>query len=256
MIDLHEYKERKGIDKTARAAPAAQTATRDELVIRYMPLVHYVVRGLSFSLPPMLDSDDLVSYGMMGLMNAIDRYDAVRGVKFETYAATRIRGHIIDQLRALDPLPRSARQRTRQVERARTEMESTLGRAPTADEVARHAGLDRVKYEQSLRDAACITLSLDAMMRPDEEDSPAALLQLVRDESIPSPDASLEAHDLRDTVSSALRTLTEREQRLLHLYYFEERTLHEISRVLEVSESRVCQLHTQALERLRTVIAA
>ncbi len=250
MIVLEEYKERKGAEK------ARPEATRDELVVKYMPLVHYVVHTLSFSLPPMLDSEDLVSYGMMGLMNAIDRYDVVRGVKFETYAVTRIRGYIIDQLRALDWIPRSARQRTRQIERARSEMEAALGRVPTADEVAQHAGLDRAKYEQALRDASCITLSLDAMMRPDDEDTPGALLHLVRDDSLPSPDASLEAHDLRDTVSSALQTLTEREQRLLRLYYFEERTLQEISRVLEVSESRVCQLHTQALKRLRTVIAA
>jgi len=253
MISLHEYKERKANDQDAQGA---RETTRDALVATYTPLVHYVVRNLSFSLPPMLDSEDLISYGMMGLMNAIDRFDTAHGVKFETYAVTRIRGYIIDQLRALDPLPRSARQRTRQIERARDEMERALGRIPTPDEVARHVGLDRGKYDQAMRDASCVTLSLDAMMRPDEDETPAALLQLVRDESILSPDASLEAHDLRDTVSSALRTLTEREQRLLRLYYFEERTLQEISRVLEVSESRVCQIHTQALKRLRTVIAA
>lgn len=251
MIDLHEYKERKANDQ---GSPPVRT--RDELVVTYMPLVHYVVRNLSFSLPPMLDNDDLVSYGMMGLLNAIDRFDTAHGVKFETYAVTRIRGYIIDQLRALDWMPRSARQRARQVERARDEVERALGRIPTPDEVAQHAGLDRAKYEQALHDAARVTLSLDALTRPDEDDTPASLLHLVRDESIASPDASLEAHDLRDTVSSALQTLTEREQRLLRLYYFEERTLHEISQVLEVSESRVCQIHTQALKRLRTVIAA
>lgn len=253
-IDLGEYKASKSGQTSAQTS--LQDMTRDELVVKYLPLVHYVVHSLSFSLPPMLDGDDLVSYGVMGLLNAIDRFDAVRGVKFETYAVTRIRGYIIDQLRALDWMPRSARQRSRQIERARDEMERALGRVPTADEVAGHAGLDRAKYDQAVRDAGCITLSLDAMTHPDEDDTPAALLQLVHDESSPDPDASLVADDLRETVSSALQTLTEREQHLLRLYYFEERTLQEISKVLSVSESRVCQIHTQALKRLRTVIAA
>ncbi len=240
----------------ASSLAAQQGMTRDELVVKYTPLVHHIVRGLQFSLPPMLDTDDLVSYGTMGLLNAIERFDTAHGVKFQTYAATRIRGYIIDQLRALDWIPRSTRQRTRQIERARDELVRTLGRLPTADEVARHMGLGRAKYDQAMRDASTVTLSLDALLYPAADDAPGNLLSSVQDESNPSPDASLEAHDLQVTVSSALDTLSEREQRLLRLYYFEERTLHEISRVLEVSESRVCQLHTQALKRLRTVIAA
>lgn len=251
MINLHDYKDRK-----QAISAAAEATTRDEMIVKYMPLVQYVVSSLSFSLPPMLDTDDLISYGTMGLINALDRFDAERGVKFETYAVTRIRGYIIDQLRALDWIPRSTRQRARLIERTREEMERTLGRAPRADEVAQELGLDRAKYDLALQDASCVTLSLDAMLHPDEENTPAALLGVVHDESSPSPSASLEAHDLKNTVSSALSTLTEREQYLLRLYYYEERTLQEISRVLEVSESRACQIHTRALKRLRTVMAA
>jgi RNA polymerase sigma factor for flagellar operon FliA len=229
---------------------------RDEMVVKYMPLVHYVVNNLTFSLPPMLDTEDLISYGTMGLINAIDRFDTAHGVKFETYAVTRIRGYIIDQLRSLDWIPRSTRQRTRHIEQTRDELEHSLGRLPTADEVAQHAGLDRDKYDQAMKTTACITISLDAILHPDDENGSSALLQLVHDKTAPSPFSALEEHDMVTTVSSAITTLPEREQRLLRLYYFEERTLQEISRVLEVSESRVCQLHSRALRRLRTVIAA
>jgi len=251
MIELQEYKDRK-----AAIAATPEPMTRDEQVVRYMPLVHYVVKSLSLSLPPMLDTDDLISYGAMGLIDAIDRFDASRCVKFETYAVTRIRGYIIDQLRSLDWIPRSARQRARLIERTQDALERETGRAPSADEVAQHIGIDRGKFDQALQDASCVTLSLDAMLRPDEENLNGGLLQTVEDHSSPSPTAYLEANDIKNTVSSALSTLPEREQYLLRLYYFEERTLQEISRVLAVSESRVCQLHTRALSRLRTVMAA
>lgn len=229
---------------------------RDALVTQYMPLVHYVVNTLTFTLPPMLDSDDLVSYGTMGLINAIDRYDVERGVKFETYAVTRIRGYIIDQLRALDWIPRSTRQRTRQLERIREEMEHELGRNPTADEVANKAGLDRRKYDQAVQNGSCITVSLDAKLYSDNDSEASVLLHLVRDDSSSNPTSTLEENEIKAAIKSALSVLSERERQLLHLYYFEDQTLQEISHILHVSESRVCQLHSQALKRLRTVIAA
>src|SRR2546423_291352 len=126
MINLHESK-----DRQAAIAATTDAATRDELVVKYMPLVHYVVRSLALSLPPMLDTEDVVSYGVMGLIDAIDRFDATRGVKFETYAVTRIRGYIIDQLRTLDWIPRSARQPARPIERAHDAMERESGGAPS-----------------------------------------------------------------------------------------------------------------------------
>ncbi len=251
MINLHAYKDRKA---AIEAAP--QPSTREELIVKYMPLVHYVVNSLSLSLPPMLDSDDIYSYGCMGLIDAIDRFDESRMVKFETYAVTRIRGYIIDQLRALDWIPRSARQRARQIERTHDEIERETGRVPLADEVAARIGIDREKYNQALQDAACVTLSLDAIVHPDDENASSGLLSHITDASSPSPTALAEARDLHDSISSALSILPQREQHLLHLYYFEQRTLQEISKVLEVSESRVCQLHTRALSRLRTVMAA
>ena len=251
MINLYEYKGRR-----AAIAAAPNATTREELICKYMPLVYYVVNNMSLSLPPMLDVDDIVSYGVMGLIDAIDRFDTGRGVKFETYAVTRVRGYIIDQLRALDWIPRSARQRARQIERARDELERESGRTPSADEVAGFLGLSRDKYDQALQDASSLTLSLDAMLHPDDENMSGALLQTIQDDTTPSPTAALEIGDVKDSVSSAISTLPEREQHLLRLYYFEERTLQEISRVLEVSESRVCQLHTRALGRLRTVMAA
>jgi len=251
MINLEEYKGRQ-----AAIAAAPSPTTRDELIVKYMPLVRYVVHRLALSLPPMLDVDDVMSYGMMGLIDAIDRFDAERAVKFETYAVTRIRGYIIDQLRALDWIPRSARQRARHIERTHDDLQRQTGRPPTSDEVAAHLGLDRNKYDQALQDASCVTLSLDAMLHADEDAMGGGLMQMVQDQSSPSPTAALEARDLKETVASALGTLSDREQHLLRLYYFEERTLHEISKVLEVSESRVCQLHTRALGRLRSAMAA
>lgn len=251
MISLFAYK-----DRIAAIAAAPDATTRDELIIKYMPLVQYVVNGLALSLPPMLDLDDIRSYGVMGLIDAIDRFDPERAVKFETYAVTRIRGYIIDQLRTLDWIPRSARQRARQIGRVHDELERETGRAPTTDEVVDRLGLDRGKYDQALQDAACVTVSFDAMLHSDEDHYSNALLHMVEDRTSPSPSACLEAGDLRQAIRSAIGTLPEREQHLLRLYYFEERTLQEISRVLNVSESRVCQLHTRALGRLRTAMAA
>lgn len=263
MISLAEYKGRtRGVlSKTTDAQSTTEVVhwddrDRDELVVSYMPLVHYVVNGLNFTLPPMLDSEDLVGYGMMGLINAIDRFDEVRGVKFETYAITRVRGYIIDQLRSLDWIPRSTRQRAREIHRTRDEMETTLGRAPSADEVARELGLARTKYDHALQSSSCVTLSLDALLHPDEDDGSTALLHTVADDSCLDPGATLIANDLKDAMAHAMQTLPERDRELLRLYYFEERTLQEISHALSVSESRACQLHSRALKRLRTVIAA
>jgi RNA polymerase sigma factor for flagellar operon FliA len=192
---------------------------------------------------------------MMGLINAVDRYDPERGVRFEAFASTRIRGEVIDQLRLLNWLPRSAVSRIRQVERALATVEQREGRPATDEEVAREMDVPVERYRQMLVEAGVSVLSLDAPLgsfAPEEE--AMTLGEMLEDMHMPGPAEQTERHELQTTLSTALDRLPERERLLLALYYHEELTMKEISRVMMISESRVCQLHAQAVMRLRTAL--
>ena len=224
---------------------------REKLILQYTPLVKYVLGRIALTIPDILESEDILSYGIIGLITAVERFDPAKGVKFETYAISRIRGSIIDELRSLDWIPRSARQRTREITRAMADLEVELQRTPTDQEVAARLGLDLEKYRQSLATTAIGTFSLDQPVAADEDSELISVVDVIPDESSPDPSVQAEMRELEDELTAAIETLPERERLLLSLYYREDLTMKEISQVLEISESRVCQIHARAVLKLR-----
>ncbi|HLZ63876.1 MAG TPA: FliA/WhiG family RNA polymerase sigma factor [Ktedonosporobacter sp.] len=230
---------------------------RDRLITEYAPLVRFVVGRLGIPPTSLLEAEDLVSYGMIGLINAIDRFDPGRGVRFEAFATSRIRGAVIDQLRALNWLPRSAVSRMRQIEVALAHLEQRLGRCAREEEVANELGVSIARYRQMLLEMSTTVLSLDAPLSAFMQDDEATVLSdLLEDQAAIGPAEEVERNELTHSLSAAIEHLPEREQLLLALYYQEELTMKEISKVVNVSESRVCQLHTQAIMRLRGALSA
>ena len=238
-------------DRWVRFAAERDPALREQLILQYAPLVKYVVGRLALMLPRILDSDDVLSIGTMGLIEAIDRYDPSTGVKFQTYAISRVRGSILDELRSLDWIPRSARQRSAEIAKTFTRLEGEYGRTPTDEEVARELGLDMVQYQQASVSASAVILSLETPVASDGQEEGAPLVETIESTANPSPAQALEEGELLEGLAEAINSLNERERTLLSLYYEQELTMKEISAVLEVSESRVCQLHSRALHRLR-----
>jgi RNA polymerase sigma factor for flagellar operon FliA len=230
---------------------------RDRLIVTYAPLVKYVAGRLGSGLPAHVDDEDLVSYGLLGLIGAIERYDPDRDVKFETYAIARIRGAIIDELRALDWVPRSVRSRARDIERAIAELESKLGRVPTDEEIAGKLGLTEEELDESLSEISRSSIAaLDELWTiSGTGGDQVALIDTIEDTDAPDPQGSLSQTELREAIADAIARLPEREKLVVTLYYYEELTLREIGEVLGVTESRVSQLHTKAILRLKARLA-
>jgi RNA polymerase sigma factor for flagellar operon FliA len=230
-----------------------EKAVRDRLILTYAPLVKYVAGRLGSGLPAHVDEGDLVSYGLLGLIAAIDRYDPDRDVKFETYAIARIKGSILDELRALDWVPRSVRSRAREIERAIADLESKLGRAPNDEEIAKKVGISQAELEDSLTDIGRSSIAaLDELWTVQGgSGDQVALIDTIEDDSLPDPQAALTATEMREAVADAIARLPEREKLVITLYYYEDLTLREIGEVLGVTESRVSQLHTKAILRLK-----
>jgi len=231
--------------------PAAGRRERDIAVERYTPLVKYVVGRLAVGLPAILDYEDLLSYGTIGLIEALDRYDASKGVKFETYAVTRVRGSIIDALRALDRLPRSVRQKARRIEQLQASLTLELGREPTEREMAAAMEMTPSQYNRALVDASWITVSLDGLMDHDGQAEGGHTREVPATGEHEDFASNLEKQQLLDALTSAVNLLPERELLLVSLYYKEGLTMREVARALDISESRVCQIHSRALTRLR-----
>ena len=232
-------------------------AVRDRLILTYAPLVKYVAGRLGSGLPAHVDENDLVSYGLLGLIGAIERFDPGRDIKFETYAIARIKGSIIDELRALDWVPRSVRSRARDIERAIAELERTLHRAPTDDEIAAKLGISTDELEVSLTDIGRSSIAaLDELWTVSTSGGDqVALIDTIEDTQGPEPQAGLAQTELKEAIGEAIARLPEREKIVVTLYYYEELTLREIGEVLGVTESRVSQLHTKAILRLKARLA-
>jgi RNA polymerase sigma factor for flagellar operon FliA len=229
---------------------------RDRLILTYAPLVKYVAGRLGSGLPAHVDDDDLVSYGLLGLMGAIERYDPDRDVKFETYAIARIKGAIIDELRAMDWVPRSVRSRAREIERAIGELEARLGRAPSDDEISAKLGVTVDELNDSLTEISRTSIgALDELWTVSAGGDQIALIDTIEDTSGPSPTSALAETELKEAIADAIARLPEREKLVVTLYYYEELTLREIGEVLGVTESRVSQLHTKAVLRLKARLA-
>ncbi len=225
--------------------------TREEVVHKYLHLVKYVAGRISVNLPPNVEINDLINDGILGLIDATEKYDDARGVKFETYAITRINGAILDALRALDWVPRAVRQRARELERVYQELEAQLGRAATPDEVAEKMGLTLKELDvlmQKIRGTS--VLSLEEFL-PNEKGYEIPLLGTLKDTDNDVTSA-VEAREVKAALVKAVDDLPPQERTVISLYYFEGLTLKEIKGVLNVSESRVSQIHAQAVIHLRS----
>jgi RNA polymerase sigma factor FliA len=229
---------------------------RDRLILTYAPLVKFVAGRVGASLPAHVDEQDLVSYGLLGLIGAIERYDPDREIKFETFAMARIRGAIIDELRSLDWVPRSVRTRARQIERAIATLEEELMRAPTDEEIARKLGVTADELEESLHEISRSSVAaLDELWSRSGSGDQIALIDTIEDEAGPDPELSLERAEIKEALAESISDLPEREKLVVTLYYYEELTLREIGEVLGVTESRVSQLHTKAILRMKAHLA-
>jgi RNA polymerase sigma factor for flagellar operon FliA len=231
----------------------SEQSSRERLILHYAPLVKYVVGRLAAGLPHTVERADLVSYGMFGLMDALDKFDRAREVKFETYAIPRIKGAIIDELRAMDWVPRSIRFKAREVEKAYSGLESKLRRAPTDGEVAGHLGISLSELHEVVNQISFVSvMALDELVSTgDERGEKRSLLDTLADAASSDPAAELEGQEMRGMLAAAINSLTEREKIVVTLYYFEGLTLAEIGEILGVTESRVCQIHTKAVGQLR-----
>lgn len=236
----------------ARYRATPDPLLRERLILQYAPLVKYVAGRVAVGLPANVDHADLVSYGIIGLIDAIERFDISRNLKFETYAISRIRGQIIDELRAIDWIPRSVRAKAREVERAIGSLESSLHRPPTDGELSQELGISVDDLSTLLSQINLVSVvALDELMSPAEGER-TSLIETIEDERAPDPVMAFEGEEMREILSQTITLLPERERLVVTLYYFEGLTLNEIGGVLGVTESRVCQIHTKAVLDLRT----
>lgn len=226
---------------------------REALILRYAPLVKYVAGRIAIGLPPNVDFDDLVSFGVFGLIDALDKYDPNRGIKFETYAIARVRGAILDGLRESDWVPRSVRQKAKELERVCADLEHRLGRSATDIEISQAMGVTMEQFQELLEEVSCTTLtSLDElwMVHGIEEES-VRVMDMVKDAEVSDPIKLVEIEEIKSQLAEAISKLPDRERLVVALYYYEGLTLKEIGEILDISESRVSQIHTKAVFRLR-----
>ena len=233
------------------------TAARDQLILHYSPLVKYVAGRVGVGLPSNIEQADLMSYGIFGLIDAIDKYDRTKNVKFETYAISRIRGAIIDELRAIDWVPRSVRFKAREVEKAYAALENRLKRPPSDVEIAEELGVSIGDLNHIYSQLSNVSLiALDEITASDgDKGDKLSLLDTLEDTKTASPMEAFESEEMREILLQSINHLPEREKRVVTFYYFNGLTLAEIGKVLGVTESRVCQIHTKAVLALKGKIA-
>jgi len=227
---------------------------KDKLLVEYAHLVKYITQRLAVNLPPSVDRDDLFGSGIMGLIKAVETFEPERGFKFETYAGHKIRGAILDELRALDWVPRSVRQKSRDLQRVFSKLENRLGRSPYDDEVCEELGISIEEYEQMLSEVTPATIvSLDESMSDFDSDSrEIRVIDQIENSSSPSPLRELGYKEIKMILKGAITDLPENERIVVALYHYEELTLKEIGVVLNLTESRVSQIHSKAIMKLRS----
>ena len=228
------------------------TAVRDTLIQNYLYLVRYVAGKMAMSVPPSVEIDDLVSAGVVGLMDAIGKYDPGRDTKFETYAVARIRGAIVDDLRSLDWVPRSVRRKARMLEEAYSQLENELGRAASDGEISRKLNMSVDDFRSVVEEVVSAgLLSLDDFVGNQDGERTTRIIDLVCSKEGACPSTPLEIEEMKEILATAIMNLPDKERTVVALYYYEDMTLKEIGRTLGVSESRVSQIHTKAMLRLR-----
>ena len=228
-------------------------SVRDKLIVQYIYLARYVVGRIKVNLPPSFSFDDVVSFGIEGLIDAIEKYHPSKGAKFESYALMRIRGAIIDKIRSSDWLPRTLRRKIKEIKIATERLKQQIGRAPTTKEVADVMGLTEDKVNEIM--SADVTVNSIYDKKGTGEDS-VEIIDTIEDENSQRPEDKIEKIDAKKELEQALKKLPERERTLLVFYYHENMTLKEIGEAINVSESRVCQLHAQAIMKLRNILSA
>lgn len=227
------------------------SAIREQIIIEYVSLVKVVAGRLAVYLGSNVEYDDLVSYGIFGLIDAIDKFDYGKGIKFETYASLRIRGSILDQIRKMDWIPRSVRQKQKSIEAAMKKLETEKGPNYSDDDMARELGISEEEYLSWLGQTNISNISsLEDFMEQGNEVRASANMSYLRIE----PESIVEEKELKNSLAEALNTLTEKEKSVVLLYYYEEMTLKEISQAMDVSESRVSQLHSKALKKMKAFL--
>ncbi|MCL2386291.1 MAG: FliA/WhiG family RNA polymerase sigma factor [Defluviitaleaceae bacterium] len=221
---------------------------KEKLILHYAPLVKYVSGRMLIHIGQHVEHDDLVGYGIFGLIDAIDKFDNAKGVKFETYASFRIRGAIIDHIRRMDWVPRTLRQKNKQMEQVYNQLEDELGRQPTDEELSEKLSMSLEETQDLMRKSSVLSLvSLDDFMEQNYEASFTSLVTNRMD----SPEEQTERQERKEMLADAIGKLSEKERLVITLYYFEDLTLKEISSIMKVSESRVSQIHTKAITRLQ-----
>ncbi|HEV2768057.1 MAG TPA: RNA polymerase sigma factor WhiG [Acidimicrobiales bacterium] len=236
---------------------SADVELRDRLIVHYSPLVKYVAGRVAVGLPQNVEQADLVSNGIFGLIDAIEKFEPERGYKFETYAMSRIKGAILDELRSIDWVPRSVRMKARAIERAYTKLESTQRRSPSDAELAAELGMTETQLQSTLSQISFVGLAAldEILLVGGDRGESLTLGDTVADDS-DGPMAAYEVEEMRHTLADAINRMSEREKLVLSLYYYEGLTLNEIGQVIGVTESRVCQIHTKAVIHLRSKLAA
>jgi RNA polymerase sigma factor for flagellar operon FliA len=225
---------------------------REVFVKKYAPLIKYVAGKVAVGMPHSVEFDDLVGFGVFGLLDAIDKFDPDKGVKFKTYAVTRIRGAIFDELRSIDWVPRSVRQKTKEVEEAIGSLEAQLGRTATDQEIAASLGMDEDEFSKiMIKISSTSILSLNDVWFSGDDNDKVTIEASIESPASLNPDIIVEKDEIRRVIINAINELPDKEKKILVLYYYEDLTLKEIGQVLEVTESRVSQLHTKAILRLR-----
>ena len=227
-------------------------SVRDTLIVQYIYLIRYVVGRVKVTLPATISIEDIAGYGVEGLINAVERYSPQKNTRFETYALIRIRGAILDRIRAQDFLPRSVRKKIKDIKSAQEHLKQELGRMPTTTEVANYLDMEPEKVSQLLSEDTTITSLYDK--RGNTEDS-VEIIDTIQDENKLNPQEKAEEQNVKQELEKALRRLPERERIIMVLYYQENMTLKEIGATINMSESRVCQIHAQAIMKLKNILS-
>ena len=226
---------------------------KEQIVLEHTPLIRYIVNRIAVRLPSHIDLDDLHNTGVIGLMDAIEKYDPSKNCKFKTYAEFRIKGAILDQLRSLDWVPRSVRQKSRRLERAYGEVEQRLGRSASEEEVADSLGLQLDKFHELLNQVRGISLvNLEEIRGGGDGERTGTFADVVEDVHAENPLAALKLSEMKHIVADTIATLPEKERLVISLYYYEDLNMKEIGSILGITESRVCQIHTKSVLRLRS----
>ncbi len=248
----HSERSRRSSDAKKKNAPKlVDGLTKEEIVVKYASLVKYLAQKIAIRLPANIELDDLISSGVIGLMDAVDKYDCSRDNKFKTYAEFRIRGAMLDELRSQDWVPRSVREKAKQLERVFARIEQDRGRPATDAEVCEELKITPEQFQDLLNEVRSVSLlnydDLNSLTKNDKK----SMLGLIENGKMPNPFAEMSRTNLKSMVEKAINDLPEKQRLVLALYYYEDMNLKEIGRVLEVTESRVSQLHTQAILRLK-----